>query len=52
MDRFYTEQNIIRYRKLASEAITSAERTRLIALLAREMSRFTELHKAQARGRH
>jgi len=47
MDRFYDEQNMARYRKLASEAVTEAERTRLLGLLGREMDKFTELHKAR-----
>ena len=52
MDRFYDEQNIARYRKLASEAVTEAERTRLFDLLGKEMDRFSELHKARASRPH
>jgi hypothetical protein len=52
MDRFYNEQNINRYRRLANQASTAAEKMRLLALLAREMSRFSELQKAQAAEPH
>lgn len=45
MDRFYSDQNIARYRILASDSTTVAERQRLLDLLAEEMARFTELHK-------
>jgi hypothetical protein len=48
MDRFYDEQNMARYRKLASEAVTDMERTRLLGLLGKEMDEFTELQKARA----
>jgi hypothetical protein len=37
-----------RYRKLASEAVTDMERTRLLGLLGKEMDEFTELQKSQA----
>jgi hypothetical protein len=47
MDRFYNEQNIARYRALAREAVSEAERTRLLGLLRKEMAKFTELHKAR-----
>jgi hypothetical protein len=48
MDRFYDEQNMARYRKLASEAITDMERTHLLRLLGKEMDEFTDLQKARA----
>lgn len=49
MDRFYDEQNMARYRRLASPAVAEAERTRLLDLLGTEMDKFTELHKAPRR---
>jgi hypothetical protein len=48
MDRFYDERNMVRYRKLAGEAVTEMERTRLLGLLGKEMDEFTDLHKARA----
>ena len=50
MDRFVNEQNIERYRKLASRDITAAERTRLLGLLADEKAKFIELQKARVSG--
>jgi hypothetical protein len=48
VDRFYNEKNMARYRKLASEAVTDMERTRLLGLLDKEMDEFTDLQKTRA----
>jgi hypothetical protein len=50
MDRFVNEQNIGRYRKLLSGAITASERTKLLTLLAEEMAKFIELQKVRTNG--
>ena len=50
MDRFISEQNIARYRKLASSATTEAERKRLLELLAEEEAKSIEMQKAKAAG--
>jgi hypothetical protein len=39
MDRFVTRENIERYRKLASESTDSAERSRIMKLLAEEVTK-------------
>lgn len=39
MDRFVTRENIERYRKLASESTDSAERSRIMKLLAAEVTK-------------
>ena len=39
MDRFVTRENIERYRKLASESTDSAERSRIMKLLAGEVTK-------------
>ena len=39
MDRFVTRENIKRYRKLASKLIDAAERSRIIKLLADEVTK-------------
>jgi hypothetical protein len=38
-DRFVTRENIERYRKLASESTDSAERSRIMKLLAEEVTK-------------
>jgi hypothetical protein len=50
MDRFVNEQNIGRYRKLLSGAITASERAKLLTLLAEEMAKFIELQKVRTNG--
>ena len=40
LNRFFNDQNLDRYRRLASEVITAPERQRLIQLLAKEMNAF------------
>jgi hypothetical protein len=40
MRRFFNEQNLERYRKLASDVTTAEERRQVLELLAREMSTF------------
>jgi hypothetical protein len=40
MDRFVTRENIERYRKLAGESTDSAERSRIMKLLAEEETKF------------
>jgi hypothetical protein len=40
MDRFVTRESIERYRKLASELTDSAERSRIMKLLADQESKF------------
>jgi len=39
IDRFVTRENIERYRKLASESTDSAERSRIMKLLAAEVTK-------------
>jgi hypothetical protein len=39
MDRFVTRENIERYRKLASESTDSTERSRIMKLLAEEVTK-------------
>ena len=39
MDRFVTRENIERYRKLASETADSTERSRILKLLAEEVTK-------------
>jgi hypothetical protein len=39
MDRFVTRQNIDRYRKLASETTDSTERSRIMKMLAEEVTK-------------
>ena len=45
MDRFFNNQNIERYRKLASESTSGAERKLLLTLLAEDKAKFIELQK-------
>jgi hypothetical protein len=47
MDRFVNDQNIERYRKLASASTNEAERKILLGLLAEENTKFKELQKAR-----
>jgi hypothetical protein len=47
MDRFVNDQNIERYRKLASASTSDAERKMLFGLLAEEKATFIELQKAR-----
>ena len=46
-ERFVSEQNIKRFRKLASVAIAAAEKRTMLALLAEEEAKFIELAQAQ-----
>jgi hypothetical protein len=48
IERFVSEQNIDRYRRLAASAITPTERAKLLGLLAEEQARLTALKKARA----
>ena len=43
MDRFFNNQNIERYRELASESTSGAERKLLLTLLAEDKAKFIEL---------
>jgi hypothetical protein len=45
MDRFFNNQNIERYRILASESTSEAKRKLLLTLLAEEEAKFIELQK-------
>ena len=47
MDRFVSDRNILRYRRLACAAITGAERKRLLGLLVEEEDKYIELQKAR-----
>ncbi len=47
MDRFFSDQNIDRLRKLRTG--TASERTALLALLDREEARFIEEQRARSR---
>jgi hypothetical protein len=49
-EKFVSEQNIDRYRKLADRAMTPGDRAKLLALLAEEETRLSELKKARAAG--
>lgn len=40
MDRFINEQNIARFRRLASETTNAAERQRILRLLGDEVAKF------------
>ena len=40
MDRFVSQENIRRYRRLASETTNPAERSRILKLLAEEEAKF------------
>ncbi len=51
LDRFVNQQNLERFRRLASEATTEAERSKLLALLADEEAKSIELRKVQAQAR-
>lgn len=51
MDRFVSEQNIARYRRLASGSITESERRKLLELLAEEEAKFIQSLRAAAAGR-
>lgn len=48
MDRFVNDQNLERYRKLASASTGEGERKILLGLLADEEAKFIELQKARA----
>jgi hypothetical protein len=45
MDRFITEQNMERYRRLASTATTDADKILLLVLLAEEEAKFIKQQK-------
>jgi hypothetical protein len=47
MDRFVNELNLERFRRLASAALTAAERKILFVLLAEEEAKFIALNKAR-----
>jgi hypothetical protein len=49
MDRFINNENIRRYRQLASEATTEAQRSKLLALLAEEQAKLFDLHKTHSK---
>jgi hypothetical protein len=44
-ERFVNDQNLERFKKLASAATTEAERKTLFGLLAKEQVKFIELQK-------
>jgi hypothetical protein len=46
-DKFVSNRNIERYRRLACAAMTGPERTEMLALLAEEEDRYVELQKLQ-----
>jgi hypothetical protein len=48
MDRFITRENIKRYRKLASEATDSTERSRIMKLLADEEAKLALMRSGNA----
>jgi hypothetical protein len=50
MSRFFNGQNLERYRKLASNVTTAAERQQLLESLAREMAAFKSERKGAAVG--
>ena len=45
MSRFFNTENLDRYRKLASDVTTAAERQQVLELLAKEMSTFRDESK-------
>jgi hypothetical protein len=45
IDRFVNDQNIVRFKRLASAATTEAERRTLLSLLAAEQVKFIELQR-------
>jgi hypothetical protein len=45
MDRFIADENIRRYRQLANEATSEAERSKLLALLAEEEIKIAALDR-------
>ncbi len=47
IDRFVNNQNLERFRRLANDATTEAERKILLDLLAKEQVKFIELQKAE-----
>jgi hypothetical protein len=47
IDRFFNDQNLKRFRSLASIATTEAERKILLGLLAEERLKFIELPEGQ-----
>jgi hypothetical protein len=47
MDKFINDQNIKRFRKLASAATTATERKQLLDLLAEEHAKHLDLHSAR-----
>jgi hypothetical protein len=47
MDRFVNDQNIERFKKLASATTTQAERKMLLGLLAEEQVKSVKLEKAR-----
>ena len=49
MDRFVTEQNIARYRELASGTLSESERRTLLQLLAEEEAKCRDVWKAGIR---
>jgi hypothetical protein len=48
MDRFVNDQNIERFRKLASASTSETDRKILLGLLAEENAKFIDLQKARA----
>ena len=47
MDRFVNEENLERFRRLASVSTTEPERKILFGLLADEQAKFLELHQGR-----
>jgi hypothetical protein len=52
MNRFFSDRNIERYRRLACAATTGIERIRLLGLMAEEEDKYLELEKAEGLRRH
>jgi hypothetical protein len=47
MDRFVIGENLKRFQKLASRAVTEKEKSKLLALLGEEEAKFIELQRAK-----
>jgi len=52
MQRFFSDQNIARYKKLASGTLTARERRMIFELLAKERADFRDYWNARFEGVH
>jgi hypothetical protein len=52
MQSFFNDQNIARYKKLASGTLTARERRKILELLAKERADFREHWNARFEGAH